>query len=69
MKISVVVPIRKGSQRVVNKNTKEFSKDGKSLTQIKIYELLKVESIDEIVVTTDDDVAIKQIFLFFLFYC
>jgi len=61
MKISIVLPIRKGSQRVKNKNIRPFSKDGKSLTELKIMELLKIKNVDEIVITTNYEKAIKQI--------
>jgi N-acylneuraminate cytidylyltransferase len=61
MKLSIVLPIRKGSQRVKNKNIRPFSKDGKSLTELKIIELLKIESVDEIVVTSNYHEAIEQI--------
>lgn len=61
MKLSIVLPIRKGSQRVKNKNIRPFSKDGKSLTELKIEELLKIESVDEIVVTSNYSEAIEQI--------
>ena len=61
MKMSIVVPIRSGSQRVKNKNTKPFTSNGKSLTQIKVEELLKIKNVDEIVITTNDELVIKQI--------
>jgi N-acylneuraminate cytidylyltransferase len=56
-KITAVVPIRKGSQRVPNKNFKEFYK-GKNLLELKIENLLNVHLIDDIVVNTDSDDAI-----------
>jgi CMP-N-acetylneuraminic acid synthetase len=56
--ISIVVPVRKGSQRVKSKNTKPFSRDGKSLIQLKVEQLLKIKNVDEIVITTDDAIAI-----------
>jgi N-acylneuraminate cytidylyltransferase len=61
MKLSIVLPIRKGSQRVKNKNIRPFSKEGKSLTELKIEELLKIENVDEIVVTSNYSEAIEQI--------
>jgi CMP-N-acetylneuraminic acid synthetase len=57
-KITAVIPIRKGSQRVVNKNFKEFF-NGKSLLELKIESLKKIQIIDDIVVNTDSDEAIK----------
>lgn len=61
IKLSVVVPIRKGSERSKNKNIKQFTSDGQSLTELKIKELLKIEKVDEIILTTDDEIAISQI--------
>ena len=56
-KITAVIPIRKGSQRVPDKNFKEFFK-GKNLLELKIESLKQVPLIDEIVVNTDSDRAI-----------
>jgi len=61
MRLSIVLPIRQGSQRTKNKNVRPFSKDRKSLTQLKIEELLKIKNVDEIVVTTNYAEAINQI--------
>ncbi len=61
MSISIVLPIRKGSQRVKNKNIRPFAKNGDSLTEIKIKQLLKLKNIDEIVVTSNYPEAIEQI--------
>lgn len=56
-KITAVIPIRKGSQRVVDKNFKDFYK-GKNLLELKIEALKQVHLIDEIVVNTDSEIAI-----------
>ncbi len=56
-KITAVIPIRKGSQRVKNKNLKLFA--GTNLLKIKIETLLKVKGINEIIVNTDSDEAIE----------
>ncbi len=56
-KIIAVIPIRKGSQRVKNKNFKNFA--GKNLLIHKIDILKKVKDIDEIVINTDSDEAIE----------
>lgn len=56
-KITAVIPIRKGSQRVPDKNFKDFYK-GKSLLELKIESLKEIELIDEIVVNTDSELAI-----------
>ena len=52
-----VVPARKGSQRVKNKNFKPFC--GKNLLIHKIEVLKKINQIDEIIINTDSDEAIK----------
>ena len=46
-KITAVIPIRKGSQRVIDKNLRPFA--GTTLLDNKIRELLKVPQIDEII--------------------
>ena len=52
-RITAIVPVRKGSVRVKNKNLKPFA--GKTLLQIKIEQLKQVSSIDRIVVSSDCD--------------
>ena len=56
-KITAVVPIRKGSQRVKNKNFKPFA--GKNLLEWKIKTLKTVSLIDDIVVNTNSKDAIE----------
>ena len=53
-----VLTIRKGSQRVKNKNFKPFYK--KSLLAYKIEVLKKINGIDEIIINTDSEDAIKM---------
>ena len=48
-----VIPVRKGSQRVENKNSKDFA--GSSLLKIKIEQVKRVGVFDEIVVSSDSD--------------
>ena len=58
MKMSKVIaflPCRKGSQRVQNKNTRPFSGITGGLTHIKISQLLKVNAIEQIIVSTNDE--------------
>lgn len=57
MKITAVIPIRKGSQRVKDKNLRPFA--GTTLLDNKIQMLLKVPEIDEIVVNTNSEAAIE----------
>ena len=52
-----VVPVRKGSQRVKNKNFKPFA--GKNLLLHKIETLKQIPQIDEIIINTDSDQAIE----------
>tara|TARA_A100001391_G_scaffold32222_3_gene17283 strand:+ start:42 stop:713 length:672 start_codon:yes stop_codon:yes gene_type:complete len=56
-KITVVVPVRKGSQRVKNKNFKPFADS--NLLKIKLNVLKQVDVIDEIVVNTDSNIAME----------
>ena len=57
-KITAVIPIRKGSQRVPGKNFKEFY-NGKNLLELKIESLKQIPLIDEIIVNTDSKEAIR----------
>lgn len=57
MKITAVIPVRKGSQRVKDKNLRPFA--GTSLLENKIRMLLEVPEIDEIVVNTNSEAAIE----------
>ena len=50
-KLTAVIPVRKGSQRVKNKNLKPFADS--TLLDIKIETLKKVIGLDEIVVSSD----------------
>ena len=52
-KITAVVAVRKGSQRVPNKNIKPFANS--NLLEIKLNILKKVSNIDEIIVNSDCD--------------
>lgn len=56
-KIIAVIPIRRGSQRVKNKNFRKFY--NKNLLEYKILVLKKVKYIDEIIVNTDSHKAIS----------
>lgn len=55
--ITAVVPVRKGSQRVKNKNFKDFA--GTNLLLIKLQMLKQIKTIDRIVVSTDSEQAIQ----------
>ena len=51
-KIVAIIPVRKNSQRVKNKNFKKFYKN-KSLLEIKISQLKKIREFDKIVICSD----------------
>ena len=55
-KLIAVIPIRKGSQRVKNKNFKSFGR--KNLLTYKIEKLKKLKFLDDIIVNTDSEKAI-----------
>jgi CMP-N-acetylneuraminic acid synthetase len=56
--ISVFLPTRKGSQRVKNKNTRPFACFDGGLLQLKLNELIKVSSIREILLSTNDEASL-----------
>ena len=53
MTITAIIPVRAGSVRVKNKNILPFA--GSSLLEIKIEQLLRVERIDNVLVSSDSD--------------
>ena len=57
--ISVFLPIRKNSQRVLNKNTRTFAGVEGGLTRIKLDQLIQVELINKIYVSTDCELSIR----------
>ena len=56
--IVAIIPIRKNSQRIKNKNFRKFF-NNKSLLEIKIEQLKKVKLIDKIVISSDSKKAEK----------
>ncbi len=55
--LSIVIPVRKNSQRVKNKNLRLFNK--KNLLEYKILKLKKLRNYDNIIINTDSEKAIK----------
>jgi CMP-N-acetylneuraminic acid synthetase len=53
-KVTVFLPCREGSQRIKNKNIKPFSNVEKGLIYIKLKQLINVENIEKIIVSTND---------------
>lgn len=56
MRITAVIPIRTGSQRVKDKNLRPFGDT--NLMELKIKTLLQVPELTSIVVNTNSDLAI-----------
>ena len=56
--IIAMVPVRAGSTRVPNKNTRKFSNT--SLLELKLKVLKNVSGITQIIVSTDCDIAAKN---------
>ena len=59
MGMSVFLPTRKGSERVINKNTREFANIKGGLLHLKLEQLLKCKKIDEIVLSTNDEESLS----------
>ncbi len=57
--VSFFLPTRKGSQRVINKNTKQFAWYDGGLLENKLKQLGESKLIDEIVLSTNDEVCIS----------
>ena len=56
-KMTAVVAVRAGSQRIKNKNITPFSDT--NLLELKLQLLIKVKNIDEIIVNSDSDAMLK----------
>jgi N-acylneuraminate cytidylyltransferase len=52
--VNVFLPMRAGSERISNKNTKSFSGIDGGLCLIKLKQLLQCKLINSIIVSTDD---------------
>ena len=57
MKIAAIVPVRKGSERVPNKNTKKFGDT--TLLELKLNTLSMISELSTIIVTTDYPKAVE----------
>ncbi len=60
-KVTAIIPCRKGSRRVINKNTRRFGGFSYGLLELKLKQLNAVSAIDEILVTTNDPVVIDAV--------
>ena len=59
MKYSFFLPTRKGSERVKSKNTRTFAGVKGGILRVKLQQLVNVERIESIVVSTNDEETIK----------
>ncbi len=55
MALSIFIPVRGGSERVLNKNTRNFSGIEGGLLELKLMQLKAFDLADEIVVSTNDE--------------
>jgi CMP-N-acetylneuraminic acid synthetase len=62
--VSFFLPLRKGSERVINKNTKLFAGIEGGILALKLGQLLATKNIDEIILSTNDEVCIAVAELF-----
>ena len=56
--VGCIVPVRSGSKRVLNKNTRPFAGIEGGLLELKLLQLKQVNSIERLVVSTNDPKAI-----------
>ncbi|WP_282018320.1 cytidylyltransferase domain-containing protein [Salegentibacter mishustinae] len=55
---AVFLPTRKGSERVINKNTRKFSNFEGGLLELKLRQLAELD-VDEVILSTNDEESIK----------
>lgn len=58
-KIAFFLPTRKGSERVKNKNTRPFAGIEGGLVENKMRQLLLCERVDEIILSTNDEICVE----------
>ena len=58
-KYAFFLPTRKGSERVINKNTRTFAGIEGGILKVKLDQLLAVDRISTIIVSTNDEATIK----------
>lgn len=51
---AIFLPVRKGSQRIINKNTRRFAEFSDGLLELKLNQLINVNEANEIIVSTND---------------
>ena len=62
MNISIFLPVRAGSERISNKNTRAFHPNGQSLFEYKLTQIEKIKDrFFEIIISTNDQEIINQI--------
>lgn len=59
--ITFFLPTRKGSERVINKNTRDFAGVSGGILRVKLEQLLQVEEVDKIIVSTNDPETINVV--------
>lgn len=58
-KVAFFLPTRKGSERVINKNTKPFAGISGGLVENKLIQLLETNRIDEILFSSNDEICLE----------
>ncbi|APG59286.1 cytidylyltransferase domain-containing protein [Christiangramia salexigens] len=61
MSIGLFIPVRKGSERLKNKNTRKFSNFEGGLLEYKLTQLVNFDSVDEIIISTNDERCLEII--------
>ncbi len=59
MSVSIFLPVRKGSERIINKNTKAFSGIEGGLLRLKLDQLKNIDEVEEILVSSNDPVCLQ----------
>lgn len=57
--VSIFLPTRKGSQRVINKNTRPFAQFDNGLLELKLKQLMGAKLISEVVLSTNDEESLR----------
>lgn len=59
MSVSIFLPVRKGSERIINKNTRTFAGIEGGLLRLKLDQLKNIDEVEEILVSSNDPICLQ----------
>ena len=57
--IDIFLPVRKGSERILNKNTRKFADLNGGILELKLSQLLNTQKVNNIILSTNDEASVQ----------